>query len=267
MTQRKTTLFTAALGILVLTASFAAPAFAQATKNASGLPLPRFVSLKAKKINLRVGPGKDYAVSWLYLKTGLPVEIIQEYDNWRRIRDADGAEGWVFHSMLSGERSAIAAPWMKSKGDVFVNMRADGRDTWVLDGEPFYDIGATATAGWPDPFPAWPPTYDDMHPAAHDAHARLAHNAGISQGIIDAIHRGEKPKTMDPQEEAIWQFAHELLQTKRVSEATFARARQLFGQHGVVDLVGVMGYYTLVSMTLNTFQVPLPDGETPPFAE
>ena len=54
-------------------------------------------------------------------------------------------------------------------------VRSNGRDTWVLEGEPFYDIGATATAGWPDPFPAWPPTYDDMHPAAHDADARLAH--------------------------------------------------------------------------------------------
>jgi SH3-like domain-containing protein len=63
------------------------------------------------------------------MKSGLPVEIIQEYDNWRRIRDAEGAEGWVFHSMLSGDRSAIAAPWMRTKGDVFVNMRADARDT------------------------------------------------------------------------------------------------------------------------------------------
>jgi len=99
------------------------------------------------------------------------------------------------------------------------------------------------------------------------AHAQLARNAGISQDIIDAIHRGEKPKTMDPQEEAIWQFAKELLQTQRVSEPTFARAKQLFGQNGVVDLVGVMGYYGLVSMTLNTFQVPLPEGEKLPFKE
>ena len=112
---------------------FAVPASAEAFKSASGLPLPRFVTLKAKKINLRVGPGKDYAISWRYMKAGLPVEIIQEYDNWRRIRDADGAEGWVFHSMLSGERGAIAAPWMKSKGtDVFVNMRTDARETGAV---------------------------------------------------------------------------------------------------------------------------------------
>lgn len=99
------------------------------------------------------------------------------------------------------------------------------------------------------------------------AHAQLAQKAGIGQGIIDAIHRGEKPASMDAQEEAIWQFAKEMLQTQRVSDATFARAKELFGQQGVVDLVGVMGYYGLVSMTLNTFQVPLPDGEPLPFKE
>jgi predicted TIM-barrel fold metal-dependent hydrolase len=54
-------------------------------------------------------------------------------------------------------------------------VRTDGQDNWVLEGEPFYNIGATATAGWPEPFPAWPPTYDDCHPAAYDADARLAH--------------------------------------------------------------------------------------------
>src|SRR4029078_3389735 len=99
------------------------------------------------------------------------------------------------------------------------------------------------------------------------AHAQLARKAGISQGIIDAIHRGEKPASIDAQEEAIWQFAKELLRTQSVSEPTFAKAKQLFGQNGVVDLVGVMGYYGLVSMTLNTFQVPLPEGEKLPFKE
>ncbi|MCL6706049.1 SH3 domain-containing protein [Pseudomonas sp. R2.Fl] len=96
------------------------------SKGPSGLPLPRFVSLKAKSVNLRIGPGTDYAVSWRYLKSGLPVEIIQEYENWRRIRDADGTEGWVNQSLLSGDRSAVAAPWMRGNGDeVFVNMRRD----------------------------------------------------------------------------------------------------------------------------------------------
>ena len=96
------------------------------SKGPSGLPLPRFVSLKSKKVNLRVGPGSTYAVSWMYLKSGLPVEIIQEYDNWRKIRDADGTEGWVNQALLSGQRTAVAAPWMKGKGpDIYVNMRRE----------------------------------------------------------------------------------------------------------------------------------------------
>jgi SH3-like domain-containing protein len=129
MTTSKAKLSSLFIAALVAATGLSTPAASQASKTLSGLPLPRFVTLKSKKINLRVGPGQDYAVSWMYVKSGLPVEIIQEYDNWRRIRDADGTEGWVFHSMLSGDRSALAAPWMRSKGEVFVNMRADERDT------------------------------------------------------------------------------------------------------------------------------------------
>lgn len=98
------------------------------SKGQSGLPLPRFVSLKSGRVNLRIGPSTDYATSWMYTRAGLPVEIIQEYDNWRRIRDSDGTEGWVNQTLLSGERTALAAPWMKGKGDnIFVNMRQDGQ--------------------------------------------------------------------------------------------------------------------------------------------
>ena len=109
----------------------AAQAVAQsASKGASGLPLPRFVSLKSKSVNMRIGPSTDYAVSWRYTKAGVPVEIIQEYDNWRRIRDADGTEGWVNQALVSGERTAVAAPWMRGKGeDVYVNMRRDAQSS------------------------------------------------------------------------------------------------------------------------------------------
>jgi SH3-like domain-containing protein len=111
---------------LLIAAAVALPAHAQTSKGPSGLPLPRFVSLKSKKVNLRIGPGTTYAASWMYLKSGLPVEVIQEYDNWRKIRDADGTEGWVNQALLSGTRTAIAAPWMKSKGpDIYVNMRRE----------------------------------------------------------------------------------------------------------------------------------------------
>ncbi len=81
----------------------------------SGLPIPRFVSLKASRVNVRVGPGEDYKIAWVFTRANLPVEVIQEYDTWRRIRDSDGSVGWVFKSLLTGKRTAIVAPW--AKGD------------------------------------------------------------------------------------------------------------------------------------------------------
>jgi SH3-like domain-containing protein len=81
------------------------------TLGKSGLPLPRFVSLKAGRVNVRVGPGEDYKVNWVFTKSQLPVEVIQEFDTWRRIRDSDGQTGWVFHSLLSAKRTAVVTPW------------------------------------------------------------------------------------------------------------------------------------------------------------
>lgn len=80
----------------------------------SGLPIPRFVSLKADRVNVRNGPGKNHAITWVFAKQGLPVEIINEYSNWRQVRDSEGAEGWVFHSLLSGRRTALVAPWERA---------------------------------------------------------------------------------------------------------------------------------------------------------
>jgi SH3-like domain-containing protein len=83
--------------------------------SASGLPVPRYVSLKSDRVNLREGPSKDHRVAWVYQRAGLPVEITAEFDTWRRIRDAEGTEGWVLHSLLSGRRTALIAPWEKGK--------------------------------------------------------------------------------------------------------------------------------------------------------
>lgn len=71
------------------------------------LPLPRFVSLKADEVNLRAGPGESYPVDWVYTRKGLPVEIIAEYDQWRKVRDIEGTVGWVHQVMLSGLRTVI----------------------------------------------------------------------------------------------------------------------------------------------------------------
>jgi SH3-like domain-containing protein len=73
----------------------------------SGLPVPRFVSIKPERVKVHGGPTWDHEVTWTYTRAGLPVEITAESDNWRRIRDWEGAEGWVYHSMLSGRRTAV----------------------------------------------------------------------------------------------------------------------------------------------------------------
>jgi SH3-like domain-containing protein len=87
-----------------------------AAQTASGLPVPRYVSLKSDHVNVRAGPTKDNDVAWVYTRSGLPVEITAEFENWRRVRDSEGAEGWVYHSLLSGRRTAVIT--MKSKDDL-----------------------------------------------------------------------------------------------------------------------------------------------------
>jgi SH3-like domain-containing protein len=96
----------AALAAAMLAAT-AATAGGEQPGSKSGLPVPRFVSLKPDKVNVRSGPARDHEVTWVYTRAGLPVEITAESENWRRIRDWEGAEGWVYHSMLSGRRTAV----------------------------------------------------------------------------------------------------------------------------------------------------------------
>ena len=96
-----------ALFVLVLHASQPAGAAGELVGTASGLPVPRFVSLKPDRVNVRGGPTKDHDVTMIYTRAGLPVEITAESENWRRIRDWEGAEGWVYHSLLSGKRTAV----------------------------------------------------------------------------------------------------------------------------------------------------------------
>ncbi|MGY2931450.1 SH3-like domain-containing protein [Bradyrhizobium sp. GM6.1] len=85
-------------------------------QTASGLPVPRYVSLKSDHVNVRAGPTKDNDVAWVYTRSGLPVEITAEFENWRRVRDSEGAEGWVYHSLLSGRRTAVVT--MKHKDEL-----------------------------------------------------------------------------------------------------------------------------------------------------
>ena len=99
-----------------LSCGFAASAALAGTDTTASLPVPRFVSLKTDRVNVRGGPDKDHDVAWIYTRVGLPVEITAEFENWRRIRDSEGAEGWVYHSLLSGKRTATVQ--LKAKTDL-----------------------------------------------------------------------------------------------------------------------------------------------------
>lgn len=75
----------------------------------SGLPLPRFVSISASKAFARAGPDFDYPVNWVFVRPGLPVEVIDEFEHWRRIRDHEDAGGWMHKQLLSSRRTALIA--------------------------------------------------------------------------------------------------------------------------------------------------------------
>lgn len=77
---------------------------------ASGLPLPRFVTTRSDSVNVRSGPGERYPVQWVLQRKGIPVEITAEYENWRKIRDWEGTEGWVHQALLSGRRQVVVYP-------------------------------------------------------------------------------------------------------------------------------------------------------------
>src|SRR5262245_27285720 len=93
-----------------------------------------------------------------------------------------------------------------------------------------------------------------------NAHRNAAAQAGLNESIIQSIAQGKRPASMDADETIIYNFAIELLNTKQVSDANFKAVKDKFGERGVVDLIGVMGYYQLVSMLLNVDRYPLPAG-------
>jgi SH3-like domain-containing protein len=123
--RRTRAILAAVLASLVV----AAPAVS-APSNPSGLPLPRFVTTRSTPINVRVGPGTKYDVAWVYVKAGTPVEIIQEFDTWRKIRDVDGSEGWLHQNLLVGNRAGLVAPW-KPDGEQVALLKAPADDSGV----------------------------------------------------------------------------------------------------------------------------------------
>ena len=73
----------------------------------TGLPVPRFVSLAADRVNVRYGPGKEFEIAWVFAREGLPVQIVAEFDTWRKIEDYEGASGWIHSSLLSSLRTIM----------------------------------------------------------------------------------------------------------------------------------------------------------------
>lgn len=98
-------------------------------------------------------------------------------------------------------------------------------------------------------------------------HAPIAVREGVGADVIEALRLGRAPQLAKDDEIAIYTFCTELLASKQVSDAAYASATALFGDAGVVELVGILGYYTLISMTINAFRVPIPEGAPEPFLE
>jgi 4-carboxymuconolactone decarboxylase len=96
------------------------------------------------------------------------------------------------------------------------------------------------------------------------AHRRLGIDAGLNPSILDAIAAGQRPGDMSHDETTVYEFITDLLSTGQVSDAPYGAALDRFGERGIMDLVGAVGYYSLVSMVLNVARVPLPEGEAPP---
>jgi 4-carboxymuconolactone decarboxylase len=98
------------------------------------------------------------------------------------------------------------------------------------------------------------------------AHARIAREEGLDDAVIAAIAEGAAPALATPEETIVYAFCRELHETRAVGAATYGQAVETLGQEAVIELTVLSGYYTTVSMILNTFEVPLPEGVTPPLA-
>jgi SH3-like domain-containing protein len=109
-------------------APVAAQSQASAALQGTGLPVPRFVSLKSDRVHIRQGPGTEYKVVWVFQRIGLPVEVLGEFEGWRQVRDSEGATGWVLQALVSGRRTALVLPWEIKSGERPVQVPLRGSD-------------------------------------------------------------------------------------------------------------------------------------------
>lgn len=162
----------------------------------------------------------------------------------------------VADAIRSGPRGGLRGPfqaWLRSP-ELAQRLQAVGEYVRFSSAAParLNELAILITArAWDAQFEWW-------------AHHRLAIEAGLDPAIAAAIAEGRRPTSMRADEQVVYDFCAELRETRRVSDATLAAALALLGEAGVIDLIGVSGYYDTVSMTLNVAEVPLPDGVEPP---
>jgi 4-carboxymuconolactone decarboxylase len=152
----------------------------------------------------------------------------------------------------SGSLIGPFGPWLRSPiiGEKLAEAGALLRFSSGLEPRLLELVICTVGAHWRSNFEFW-------------AHARLAQRAGVSRDVIDALAAGREPPLEREDDTVVHQFTRRLLDERRVPDDLYRRAVALLGEQGVVEMVCLAGYYSLVSFTLNAFQVPLPAGETP----
>ena len=170
--------------------------------------------------------------------------------------DMDVAQRRLYDNIISGPRGGMGGPfqaWMHSPifGDRAQAVGEYCRFNSVLEPR-LSELAILITAR------QWTAQFEWY------AHAPMAINSGLSPEIIAAIQCREVPQFTKPDESVVYNFCTELYLKSTVSDATYEQAKQYLGEQGLVDLVGILGYYAMVSMTLNVFEMPLPDGVQPP---
>ena len=163
------------------------------------------------------------------------------------------------HGGLAGEDGALIGPFnalfqSPQVGDAVQQLGAALRYGTSLPADLLEVAILTVGGEWRANFEFW-------------AHARLGAAAGVPQAAIDAIRDGETPQFDDPRHETVYAFGRELIESKRVSNARYAALKELVGERGVFEVASVMGYYALVSIALNTFDVDMPPGVDAPFSD
>jgi SH3-like domain-containing protein len=159
------------------------PVAIAAAEGPSGLPLPRFVTTRSNPINVRVGPGTKYDVAWVYVKAGTPVEIIQEFDTWRKVRDADGSEGWLHQNLLQGKRAGLVAPWKPADEKIALlgaNAPDSGIRAWLT---PNFRVDIKACDG------TWCKVVATSHPVTGNAQS---FEGWLQQEEIWGVYKGEE---------------------------------------------------------------------------